>query len=204
MSPDPSWNAAQRLEGLAGEVRVNLIRLVALVAFYGHHLVNVFLIRDDPSLKGAYHTVVTTLVLAWALAVLIIHYCLMRRWIPPVLKYVVTVWDILLITTLLMAGGDGRSGLAVLYFLVIVAAPLRLSLPLVWTATLGTMAGYAFFLGFVRWRLELPIQQRLSRPQQVVYVLALGAAGLLAGQFVRQCRRLVYGTPVPVEEEVSA
>lgn len=204
MAPDPAWSASQRLEGLAGEVRVNLIRLVAVVAFYGHHLVNVFLIRDDPSLKGAYHAVVTCLVLAWALAVLIIHYCLMRRWIPPALKYVVTAWDILLITTLLIVGGDGRSGLAVLYFLVIVAAPLRLSVPLIWTATLGTMAGYAFFLGYARWRLELPLEQRTPRPQQVVFLLTLGTAGLLAGQFVRQCRRLVRGSPVPVEEEVSA
>lgn len=204
MSSDPSWNAAQRLEGLAGEARVNLIRLAAILAFYGHHLVNVFVIRDNPSLQGAYHTVVTSLVLAWALTVLIVHYCLMRRWLPAGLKYVVTAWDVLLITTLLMVGGDGRSMLAVLYFLVIVAAPLRLSLPLVWTATLGSMAGYAFFLGYVRWRLELPIEQRTSRPQQVVFLLALGAAGLLAGQFVRQCRRLVHGTPVPVEEEVSA
>lgn len=203
MPADPIWRAAQRLEGFAGEARVNLIRLVALVAFYGHHLINVFLIRDNPSLQGAYHTVVTSLVLAWALAVLVIHYCLMRRWVPPALKYVVTVWDILLITTLLMIGGDGRSMLAVLFFLVIVAAPLRISLPLVWMATLGTMAGYAFFLGYVRWRLELPPDQRLSRPQQMVFVLALGAAGLLAGQFVRQCRRLVRGSPVPAEEEVS-
>jgi hypothetical protein len=201
MATDPAWNAAQRLEGLAGEVRVNLIRLAALVAFYGHHLVNVFVIGDNPELKGDYHVVVTSLVLAWALTVLVIHYCLIRRWIPPALKFVVTAWDILLITTLLMVGHDGRSMLAVLYFLVIVAAPLRLSLSLVWVATLGTMAGYAFFLGYVRWRLELPPEQRLSRPQQIVFVLALGAAGLLAGQFVRQCRRLVRGSPVPVEEE---
>lgn len=204
MAADLAWSTAQRLEGLAGEVRVNLIRLVALVVFYGHHLINVFLVGDNPTLKGDYHAVVTSLVLAWALAVLVIHYCLMRRWIPPALKYFVTAWDILLITTLLMAGGDGRSMLAVLYFLVIVAAPLRLSLPLVWTATLGTMAGYAYFLGYVRWRMELPTEQRLSRPQQVAFLLALGAAGLLAGQFVHQCRRLVYGSPVPVEKEVSA
>ena len=78
MAADPAWDAAQRLEGLAGEVRVNLIRLVALVAFYGHHLVNVFLIGDNPSLKGDYHTVVTSLVLAWALAVLVIHYLNLR------------------------------------------------------------------------------------------------------------------------------
>jgi hypothetical protein len=204
MAADLAWNAAQRLEGLAGEVRVNLIRLVALVAFYGHHLVNVFVIRDNPSLQGTYHTVVTSLVLAWVLAVLVIHYCLMRRWLPAALKYVVTAWDILLITTLLMIGGDGRSMLDVLYFLVIIAAPLRLSLPLVWLATLGAMAGYAFFLGYVRWQLKLPLEQRTPRPEQVVFLLALGAAGLLAGQFVRQCRRLVRGSPVPIEEEASA
>jgi hypothetical protein len=204
MTTDPVWRASQRLEGLAGEIRVNLIRIVALAAYYGHHLVNVFLTGDDPSLKGDYHLVVTYLVLAWALAALVIQYCLMRRWIPVALKYLVTIWDILLITTLLMVGGEGRSMLAVLYFLVIVAAPLRLSLALVWTATLGTMAAYAFFLGYVRWRLELPIEQRTSRPQQIVFLLALGATGLFAGQLVRQCRRLVRGAPVPVEEEVSA
>lgn len=204
MATDPAWSAAQRLEGLAGEARVNLIRLAALVAFYGHHLVNVFLMEDAPSLKGRYHAVVTALALAWALAVLLIHYCLIRRWVPPGLKYVVTVWDLLLITTLLMVGGDGRSMLAVLYFLVIVAAPLRLSLSLVWTSTLGALAGYAFFLGYVRWRLELPIEQRTARPQQVVFLLALAATGLLTGQFVRQGRRLVNGLPVPVQKEVSA
>jgi hypothetical protein len=31
MAADSAWSAAQRLEGLAGEVRVNLIRFVALV-----------------------------------------------------------------------------------------------------------------------------------------------------------------------------
>jgi hypothetical protein len=201
MTPDPSWSAAQRLEGLAGEVRVNLVRIVTLVAFYGHHLVNVYLIGDDESLKGRYHVVVTTLVLAWALAVLVIHFCLTQRWVPPGLKFAVTAWDLLLVTTLLAVGGDGRSMLAVLYFLVIAAAPLRLSLALVWGATLGSMAAYAFFLGFVRWQLGSPEAQRLPRPQQVVFLLALGAAGLLAGQVVRQCRRIASGTLVVVKEE---
>jgi hypothetical protein len=196
MSAYPAWSAVQRLEGLAGEARVNLIRLVALVAFYGHHLINVFLIGDDLSLAGRYHAVVTDLVLAWALAVLVIHYSLVRRWVPPGLKYAVTAWDLLLITTLMMVGEDARSMLAALYLLVVVAAPLRLSLGLVWAATLGAMAAYAFFLGYLRWGLELPAEQRLARPQQIVFLLALGAAGLLAGQVVRQCRRIVHGPPI--------
>ena len=53
MASDERWADARRLEAWAGEVRVNLIRLVAVLAFYGHHLVNIFVIRDDPSLQGA-------------------------------------------------------------------------------------------------------------------------------------------------------
>jgi hypothetical protein len=201
MSIDPAWTAAQRLEGLAGEVRVNLLRLAALVAFYGHHLVNVFLIGDDPSLRGRYHAVVTTLVLAWALVVLVVHFCLVRRWLPPGLKYAVTACDLLLVTAVLVAGRDPHSMLAVLFFLVIIASALRLSLPLVWVATLGAMAAYAVFLGYLRWGLELPPEQRLARPQQIIFLLALAAAGLLAGQVVRQCRRIVQGYPVLAAEE---
>ena len=45
---------------------------------------------------------------------------------------------------------DGpRSPLVVAYFLVIALAALRLSLPLMWMATLGSMAGYLFLLGYV-------------------------------------------------------
>jgi hypothetical protein len=201
MNADHSWSDAQRLEGYAGEVRVNLLRLAAIVVFYGHHLVNVFLIQDDPSLHGNYHAMVTALVLAWAMAVLAIHFCLSRRWVPPALKYVATAWDLLLVTALLVIGRDPKSTLAVLYFLVIIAAALRVSLPLIYAATLGAMTAYAFFLGYERFGLGLPDSQRLSRPQQIVFLLALGAAGLLAGQIVRQVRRLLQGYPVQVVDE---
>jgi hypothetical protein len=198
MNADHPWSDAQRLEGYAGEVRVNLLRLTAIVVFYGHHLVNVFLIQDDPTLRGPYHAKVTVLALAWAMAVLAIHFCLSRRWVSPALKYVATAWDLLLITALLVIGGDGKSMFAVFYFLVIIAAALRLSLPLVYCATLGTMAAYLFFLGYVRFGLHADDRERLSRPQQVIVLLALGAAGLLAGQVVRQVRRLLGGYPVRV------
>jgi hypothetical protein len=199
--PDDTWGTARRLESLAGEVRVNLIRLTALVAFYGHHLANVYFFPDDPAVRGAYHARITVLVLAWALAVLVVHFCLANRWMPPSLKYVATAWDLLLITALLLVGSNPASMLAVLYFLVIAAAALRLSIPLVWAATLGAMAGYAFFLGYLRFALELPADQRLARPHQVVFLLALGGAGLLAGQLVRQCRRVARGYPVVVVED---
>jgi hypothetical protein len=199
MNADNSWSDAQRLEGYAGEVRVNLIRLAAIVVFYGHHLVNVLLIhQDEPSLQGSYHALVTALALAWAMAVLAIHFCLSRRWVPPALKYVATAWDLLLVTALLIIGRDPKNMLAVLYFLVIFAGALRLSLPLVYAATLGAMTAYVFFLGYLRFGLHLSDAERLSRPQQIIFLLALGTAGLLAGQVVRQVHRLLQGYPVRV------
>jgi hypothetical protein len=200
MASEEQWADAQRIESWAGEVRVNLIRLAAIIVFYGHHLVNVYFFRDDKSLPGSYHSAVTGLVLAWSIAVLAIYLCLSRRWVPPALKYLATAWDIILVTALLIVTRDPKTMLAVLYFLVIESAGLRLSLPLVYTATLGSMAAYAFFLGYVRYWLEIRAADRLSRPNQVVFLLALGAAGILTGQVVRQARRLLGGYPVTVVE----
>jgi hypothetical protein len=203
MPDDHTWAVARRLESLAGEARVNLFRLLFLVAFYGHHLANVYLFGDESAGARQYHGNVTALALAWGLAVLVVHLCLLYRWLPPALKFVATAWDLILITAVLMLGRDAPSTLAALYFLVIIAAGLRLSLPLVWFAGLGAMTAYAAYLAFLRYGAELPADKRLPRPQQIIFLLALGAAALLAGQFVRQCRRVAAGYPVTVVEEPS-
>jgi hypothetical protein len=81
---------------------------------------------------------------------------------------------------------------------------LRLSRGLVWATTLASTAGYLVFLGYLRFWLQLPDAERLSRPNQVVFLLGLMVAGLLAGQSVRQARRLARGIPraaAPHEEE---
>lgn len=204
MASDMQWEDARRIEAWAGEVRVNLIRLVAILGFYGHHLVNVYLLRDDPTIAGRFHAAVTALVLAWSAMVLALYFCLSRRWVPPWLMYATVAWDIVLVTTLLMLTRDPATSLAALYFLVIATAPLRLSLPLVYFATLGSMAAYLFFLGYLKYGLEIPDGQRLSRPNQIIFLLALGGTGLLAGQMVRQARRLVEGYPVTVAEAEPA
>jgi len=210
------WEDARRLEGWAGEVRVNLIRAVALVAFYAHHLVNVYLRPHEPDeasfLQGKFTILVTAVVLAWAGAIFVLYFCLSRRLVPPALKFVATFWDLAMITALLMISGEGpQNPLIFLYFLVVAAAPLRLSLPLVYAATLGAMAGAAIVLGhyvFIQigtanyYDLHQPF--RIPRTSEVIFVLSLGTAGLLAGQTVRQARRLVEGYPVRVNETREA
>src|SRR5207249_2702043 len=94
-----------------------------------------------------YHVAVTALVMVWAIGVVVLYLFLSRRWVPPALKYVVTAWDTLLVTTLVVLAGGPQSPLVILYFLVIAAAPLRLSLRLVYVATILAVAGYLFLLG---------------------------------------------------------
>jgi hypothetical protein len=195
----------RRIERWAGEVRVNLIRLAALITFYGYHLLNVFQNRRDPDLAGPFHLSVTALVMVWSTGVMVLYLALSRRWAPPALKYVVTAWDTVLLTSLLMLAGGPQSPLVILYFLIIAAAPLRLSVRLVYVSTVGAIAAYLFLVGHYAYyvigvdRYYASPELRIPRTQQVIFVLGLGAAGILAGQVVRQANRLVQGYPVAVE-----
>src|SRR5262245_23095968 len=133
--PSPPARQSVRLsqtqfrEAVAGEMRVNFIRLVALLVFYGHHLINLFVFRDDPMRPGRYHTAATAVALAWSLTVLAIHLCLsfprVRQW----LGLAAVGADTLFITLLLCLSRDPRSMWTGLYFLVIISAGVRLSLP---------------------------------------------------------------------------
>ena len=206
MATDDAWTGTQRLESWAGELRVNLIRIVALVAFYGYHLLNVYVLHDDPALRGEFHLIVTVIVAAWALAAFVLHLFLTRRRVSPLLAFVGSGWDLALLTLLLaLTQGGPKSPLVLIYFLIVAAGPLRMSLPLVYATTLGAMAGYLLLLGdyvFVVVGVDRYYQpdfaDRIPRTQEVIFLLSLAVAGLLAGQTVRQARRLVRGYPIVV------
>jgi hypothetical protein len=208
---DDRWADARRLEAWAGEVRVNLIRTLALIVFYANHLFNAYVL-DDVTARGKFHTRVSVVVVAWGMAAFTLFVCLSRRWVPPALKYVAVVWDLLMVTTLLMLSGEGpRSALILLYFLVVASAPLRLSLELVYCATFGSMVCAAAVLWHFVYVTVTPAAYysadsavRIPKVNQILFLLAVGAAGLLAGQMVRQARRLVQGYPVTVGEPREA
>lgn len=174
------------------ERRVNLVRLAALLVFYGHHLLNVLIFRDDALSLGRYHTAATAVALAWSLTVLAIHLSLSLARLGRWLSLAAVCADLLLITLLLCLSRDPKSAMSGLYYLVIISAGVRLSLPLVCAGTLGALAGYGLYQGYCHLWIE-PGAAGISRAAQVVFLLSLGAAGLLAGQMVRQARRLARG-----------
>jgi hypothetical protein len=171
----------------AGEARVNLVRLAALIAFYGYHLVYA-VASGDPSVGGTFHLAVTALAMVWAVGVAALYFLLRRGRPSDVLAYLVTAWDLLLVTALVLLAGGPRSPLVVLYFLVVAAAPPRGRAPLVYWATLGSVAAYLFLLGHYAFvvvgpqRYYASPELRVPRTQDAVTLLALLTAGLLGRQ----------------------
>jgi hypothetical protein len=213
MSP---WAAAERLEGWAGEMRVNVVRVAALIVFYAQHLLNFYVLKEG--MTAEFHTAVTALVLCWSAEVVICHLCLTRRWVPAWLKYATTIWDLVMVTALVVLSRDPRSPLTLLYFLVIASVPPRLSLRLVYVATIGAAIGYLIALGYYVYVVigidryyrttyresEQPLaildyMIRIPRSTELIMLLSLATAGFLAGQAIRQMRRLVVGRAVTIE-----
>src|SRR4051794_34886816 len=82
-----AWLDARRPEAWAGELRVNLVRLLAIVLFYGRHLVEFYLAAPGAPMRGVYHVRVTVIVLAWATAAVALHLLLSRRRLPEPLPF---------------------------------------------------------------------------------------------------------------------
>jgi hypothetical protein len=170
---DRDWFIAGRWEEFEGEGRVNLLRLVGLTAFYAvelanYHGLDLGFFRMPAVVQRPFHLAMTFLVLGWAMLCLAVYFCRRNGVFPAYLKFVV-------------------------YFLLIAAAGLRFSLPLVWFASGGAVACYLFLLGFARWG-EVPgwekSDQTVPRHAQVIFVLALALAGVVVGQVVRRVRHL--------------
>src|SRR5437870_1947675 len=73
------WIVRSRIESLAGEARVNLIRLAAVLAFYARHLIAVT--SADSAEAGRYHVGASCVAAAWFALVIVVHLCLSRRYL---------------------------------------------------------------------------------------------------------------------------
>jgi hypothetical protein len=201
LAPD-TWQLSRRIEAWAGEIRVNLIRILAIAIFYARHLIELLLSPADSQVRGVYHLRVTALIVAWAGAACVIHLLLSRRFYPPAMKYATAVLDVLMITVLCAIAGTPQSPLTLLFFAVIASAPLRLSLELVYVTTSGAILGYLAVLGYyvfhvIGWnRYYSRPEVRIPRSTEVIFVLSLLVSGLFAGQIVRQVRRMIERQPL--------
>jgi hypothetical protein len=197
-------------EAWAGELRVNLIRLVAIALFYGRHLIEWAMAAKNAPVRGQYHLTVTLAVIVWSFEAAVLHAWLLRRRYDPWLKYFAVVWDLMMITFLCVVAGGPRTPLLLLYFALIASAPLRMSIGLVYAATASAMLGYLFVLGHYAWyqigfhRYYASPELRIPRNQEAITLLAMLVCGLFAGQVVRQMRRLTSGQTAEISAQEAA
>jgi hypothetical protein len=206
-----NWFIAQRWQAYEAESRANLLRITAIGAFYLVHLWSYFSAQGRlPSLgfwqlaeagqiNREFHVLVTLLAVAWAMLALGILLALQQRIFPLWLPYFSTVCDIVMLTGIICIGSAARSPLVAGYFLILVSAALRLSLPLIWFSTIGCTLAYLCVLGVAKWpdrfgltKLlgEASADLRVPRYHQVITLLAIALAGVMLGQIIRRVRRL--------------
>ena len=181
---DRQWFIVGRWHEYEGEARANLLRIAGIGAFYCVELANYYAGAVD----RPFHQAVTGLALLWAMVGLGVLYCLGRQIFPEFLKFVSTAADVVLLTAILTVVDGPKSLIVVGYFLVIAVATLRFNLRLIWFATVGTMAGYLWLLGFARWFTQRDI--RIPRDRQAILLLALALTGIILGQVIRRVRKM--------------
>ena len=196
---DRQWFIVGRWQEYEGEGRTNLLRIAAIGVFYLVELVNYHWLAPgagNPDFT-AYHQKVTALAVAWTMVSLAILLCLRLRVFPAFLKYVSTGCDLLLLTALASVdhgpsnpAPDGPySPLVLVYFLILALAALRVSLGLVWFATVGAMLGYLALVGLadMKW---FDADHAVPPVTTLITVLSLILTGVVLGQVIRRVRSL--------------
>lgn len=191
---DDVWESVNRGLEYEGEERANLLRILAIGAFYGVQLVTHYTAaRGSDPLAAAgvsspeFHTQVTFLAAVWILLALGLALALRNRVFPSALKYVSTAVDLVLLTSVLLVADGPRSPMVVGYFIVIALSALRFRQRLVWCATLGSVGLYL--------AINLQASQFSERDiaipgyQQAFLVVGLLLEGVILGEVVRKIRR---------------
>jgi hypothetical protein len=187
---DRQWYIVGRWQEFEGEGRANLLRIVAIGAFYAVQLAYFYRLAEPTEVQIAFHRSATALAVAWSFASLAVLLCLRRRVFPAVLKYLSVGVDIVLLSALASLGSGPHSPLVYAYFLIIVLAGLRFSLPLVWCATAGSMAGYLALVGLADKDGWFNATHVVEPVEQLVMLLSLALCGVVLGQVIRRVRGL--------------
>jgi hypothetical protein len=203
---DRAWFIAQRWQEYDGEMRANVLRIAAIGVFYLLHCWNYYSSQGrlpnwgllefgkGVAIDQRFHVLATLLALAWALMAAAVHLCLRHQVFPRWLSAASTTVDVLVLTCILCIAAGPRSPLVVGYFLIIVLAALRFSLPLVRLATVEAAAGYLCVLGVAKWPARFgrdpALDIRVPRYHELVVLAALILCGVFVGQIVRLARRM--------------
>jgi len=186
-SDERKWYIVNRWLEYEGESRANLLRIIAVAAFYGVQLVQFHLVRAGNEAAVPFHRQATALAVAWTMLALGVTVCLRRQIFPAALKYVSTAGDIVLLAALVWLAGGPNSSITRAFFLIIALAALRFDVGLVWFSTLGCMFAYEALVGRAdpTW---FDADHAVPVVDNLIMLVSLGLTGLILGQVIRRAR----------------
>ena len=189
---DRQWFIVGRWQEFEGESRANLLRIVAIGAFYIVQLIHFYYFSDHGEVAKQFHQRATAIAVAWTMVSLAVMLCLRRQVFPAALKYCTTGCDLLLLTALAALAAGPHSPLVLAYFLIIALAALRFSLGLVWFSTLGAMVGYWLLVGIEDGKSSawFDNQHAVAPVEQLITLVSLALTGVVIGQVVRRVKAL--------------
>ena len=191
---DRPWYIVVRWQEYQGEARANVLRLTAVAAFYiieliNYHGLDLGFVQLPRVSDLAFHQTISAIAAAWVMLGMGVHLWLRSNRMPSALKYVATGLDVVLLTLVLMVADGPRSPLVVGYFLIGAVACLRFRLKLVWFATIASMLGYVWVLGWAVW-VEGAREIRVPRYHELIFLTALALSGIIQGQVIRRVKAL--------------
>jgi hypothetical protein len=201
------WFIVQRWQEYDGESRANLLRIIAIGAFYIVELIRFYLLGSAHPELLPFHRQATLIAVAWTMVALVILLCLRLKIFPAGLKYASTTADVLLLATLAAIAEGPFGPLVLAFFLIIALAALRFSVGLIWYATAMSMLGYWSLVGLAdaktgRW---FDAQHAVPVVTQLLTLLTLALTGVVLGQVVRQARQMSaeYARRLPPAEKTE-
>lgn len=186
---DRQWYIVGRWQEYEGEARANLVRVLAVIAFYVVQLIHFYGYSNRGAEEAAFHQKATAIAAAWTILSVAVLFCLRAHIFPAALKYVSTACDLVLLTALIALAAGPQSALVRAFPVVIALAALRFSLGLVWFTTLGSMAGYLALVAH-RDKVWFDPHHVVPPTDQLLTLLSFGLTGIVIGQVVRRVRSL--------------
>lgn len=134
-SADTRWWVFKRVQDVRSALLVNVVRTFAVLAFYGNQVWYYFSLPHATRVDEQVHYALTAVVIAWLLICLAIFLACQKKFLPPFAKYLSTLADCFLLTSVASIGGGASSWIVICYLLIIASSTMRFDSRLVCAST---------------------------------------------------------------------
>ena len=196
------WFVFQRIQDVKSASRINLLRIVAILVFYGIVLTR-YITNDAPEADSVFTDYMwssTRICGAWLFASVFVWIALYLRAFPPIVKYVTTFCDVILLTAIISVGTKAESNLIVIYFLLVAATFMRYSVPLVLFTTACSIFGYLTLVYNTPHFWDRPEGVDFPYVEMARVVAGLCMMALIGWQLIRGCR---HGLQISIESNLT-